>query len=612
MKKRMNILVTIVGFVAFTLPTANAQQQVGSGGRALDANQQVGGGGTNQSKFQEDYRLRNDIVTGNVPAGRGLQAPVGYQAPGEFFAPISSDDLFEFRAQSLPSSPVRLNAIQRNRPRSESYRNISIYRQFTDIPAYRTGGVLVSTAQYQPGFGYQVLEPTSTGQGFIVGSDEGIQTAIPQSSVIGVAELPQGRSLEVQASPLLGVRRYVNETNLSSVQNINNPYNPNNSLPEDDETDQPAQLSSGVGTTGEFANAPARIPAGLVLGQQLRLDVNADNEETQAERIQRLEDQIFNRTENKQLKPGEDVYADLLNAVKKDDPFAKPQNQLVAPVQQDDEKTGEEQSEVDSNKLLIPDNEVEANNPLQQQMRDALREPSDKEIEDAERRSKLLRERLQLKDYSNTNIILKSNRPSEEEYRKNLAKLLTKLDYNLPQIESLAGSTDTPFNNHLRKGEKELIDGRYFAAESEYRSATRMNPRNPLARVGLVHAQLGAGLIRSAAHNLRVLFETNPELIAARYNPRLLPSPQRLQWVQSELDSMISNNEAAADPGLMMAYFGYQVGSKQLTRYGLNVMATQAPNDPLLPVLRHIWIDNPNTSTSESKTTTTPAEVPAK
>ena len=98
-------------------------------------------------------------------------------------------------------------------------------------------------------------------------------------------------------------------------------------------------------------------------------------------------------------------------------------------------------------------------------------------------------------------------------------------------------------------------------------------------------------MIRSAAHSLRILYEKHPELIATRYGENLLPKASRLKWVQGELQNMINNPTSTADPGLMMAYLGYQVDSRQLIRYGLAVAEGRSPKDPLLPLLRRIWLD---------------------
>ena len=222
-------------------------------------------------------------------------------------------------------------------------------------------------------------------------------------------------------------------------------------------------------------------------------------------------------------------------------------------------------------------------------MYDAINKPSEEEVEAEERKAAEQRRRLNIP--SNTVYRPRVNRPTQEQYQKSLDELMNQLDYELPRIESLAGTKNDRFNRELRTAEKELSSGRYFAAEDAYRRAVRERPDNPLARIGLIHAQLGAGLVRSSAHNLRLLFEQNPQLIAARYNPKLLPTPQRVQWVQGELENMIREGQGAADPGLMLAYLGYQVDSKPLVRYGLAVIERITPTDPLIPVLRRIWLD---------------------
>ena len=98
-------------------------------------------------------------------------------------------------------------------------------------------------------------------------------------------------------------------------------------------------------------------------------------------------------------------------------------------------------------------------------------------------------------------------------------------------------------------------------------------------------------MIRSAAYNLRLLFQEHPELIAAKYDAKLLPAAARLKWVQAEVQKMIDDPAGNADAGLMLAYLGYQVDSQQLIRYGLANAEAMAPQDPLFPLLRRIWLD---------------------
>jgi hypothetical protein len=72
---------------------------------ALDHNQQVGSGGLNPSRpdFAQEVRLRNAIVTGNVPGGMSFRGNVGYRAPGELETNLGSNELFAFRRDSYYS-----------------------------------------------------------------------------------------------------------------------------------------------------------------------------------------------------------------------------------------------------------------------------------------------------------------------------------------------------------------------------------------------------------------------------------------------------------------------------------------------------------------------------
>jgi hypothetical protein len=173
---------------------------------------------------------------------------------------------------------------------------------------------------------------------------------------------------------------------------------------------------------------------------------------------------------------------------------------------------------------------------------------------------------------------------------EHLKKLVEELDYDLPPLESLAGDVETRVNERMKLAESALIAGKYLTAESLYQRVLIDAPNMTMARVGLVHAQLGGGLIRSAAFNLRLLFEEHPELIATHYAENLLPNGSRLQWVQNELQKMITDANSPGDAGLMLAYLGHQVGSRQLVRYGLAVTEADNPNDALVPLLRQIWL----------------------
>ena len=170
---------------------------------------------------------------------------------------------------------------------------------------------------------------------------------------------------------------------------------------------------------------------------------------------------------------------------------------------------------------------------------------------------------------------------------------MEKLDQNLPVVQSLAGNRHDRINGLLREGEVQLAKGEYFAAERVYRHVLAVVPGHPMARIGLVHAQLGAGMIRSAAYTLRALFDQHPELIATHYNPSILPPVERIKWVRGELEKMIRTTNRQ-EPALLLAYLGYQMYQPDLVRYGLDLAEARQVDDPLITLLRGIWLEEHN------------------
>ncbi|MEO0587124.1 MAG: hypothetical protein AAF078_05740, partial [Planctomycetota bacterium] len=177
--------------------------------------------------------------------------------------------------------------------------------------------------------------------------------------------------------------------------------------------------------------------------------------------------------------------------------------------------------------------------------------------------------------------------------------LLNLLDYDLPALETLAAANESRVNDAMRAGEEALSVGNYVEAERQYSRAVTLAPDRPLVRVGLVHAQLGAGMFRSSAFNLRRVFSDHPELIAARYAARLLPPQDRLEDIASELQRLATGQRSASDAGLLLGYLGYQTDSEALTRFGLAVAEASDPRQDLMPLLREIWLEGEAADSSE-------------
>ena len=101
------------------------------------------------------------------------------------------------------------------------------------------------------------------------------------------------------------------------------------------------------------------------------------------------------------------------------------------------------------------------------------------------------------------------------------------LNYDLPRIKTLVSDKKTRIADLTREAETALANGKYLTAENRYRQIMLDTNDDPLPQAGLIHAQLGAGMFRSAGTNLRALFQQHPELIAARYDAKLLPTQER-------------------------------------------------------------------------------------
>lgn len=169
--------------------------------------------------------------------------------------------------------------------------------------------------------------------------------------------------------------------------------------------------------------------------------------------------------------------------------------------------------------------------------------------------------------------------------------LIDQLSYDLPRLETLQGQREDRVNTNFQLAEAAMAKGQFFNATALYEQLAIDAPGNPLARVGLVHAQMGAGLIRSSALQLRRLFEDHPELIATRYAENLLPPEDRTVWLRNELQRAIDDpQQGNAEPALLLAYLGHQAESRQLVRYGLALAQEAKPLDPLLPLLRKVWL----------------------
>lgn len=569
--------------VALTAAPANAQVQV-QGGDALDANQQVGSGGYNQAGEAVDYRARNLLVTGQVGGGRAFQGQINYSAEGAFRGSLGSDSLFNFQRDSIYSAPgaggYGVGSLGDR---------VIVTRPTTNIPGYRVGGgnALSTRASYDPASNALTFRQSGGGLVSITGVRD-LNRVSTSGSTLGLVQTPGG-IVSVDASPLTGVRYNPLDAN-TGLSNYNlrlNDTRPRNVQPELDDEDEPINPSRIDGlyknpdqqqTDPNLPEDPLAIKLGTQVQSQLALQLagRTDNNIPEAQ-AQAIRGQVFGQAE--QTDPNQPPQAPV-----------SPYKKLIADILAQAEGA-QAQDEPES------DEPAEDARPRWQQI---LEEP-EQAVLDAKRKSRdaALRLSLGLVDEQG-NIDYEAELPSIDPESK-LGKLLSELDYDLPRMRTLVGKDENRVNNLLAKGEQELKAERYIVAESIYRQVLRETSGDPLAKAGMIHSQMGAGMIRSAAFNLRGLFADHPELIALRYDAKLMPETERLRWLQGRLQTMITEGRNGADPGLVLAYLGYQLEAPPLIEYGLAVAETAAPRDPLMPVLKKIWIDGEDAEAEQDK-----------
>ena len=582
--------------LALAAGSALAQEQVDTSGRALDANPGVGTGGVNPSAPVIDYRARNDIITGNVGGGRHFRGQIDYGAPREFRGQLGSDDLFRFRADSLPTTP--------GQPAQ------SVFRPFT------SPGVPTAPGPGQPDWRFDV-----GGYGAPVDQrlDPARVTEWRQPAFLRVPRtMEDGRILETQLSPLTGVRlledldrvdlwqRDLDDDRFRLPRPGDEPiYDPFGDVDALDEQ-QMRELEQEVGwreiewrrgahMPAELLTQPlprARLAPSAVLGERLRSGEIAGGrgdhlDPATRQGLERLAERLYGPMDERDEPGG---YRDLLAAVRghvaplpaiEDEDDDRPiWERLDA---RDDEQWERWwQEELERREARRAERDERDEDPIAELL------PLDRgELEQAEtRREQVLRE-----IYGEEGMQRLPEMGVEDDDA--LALMLEDLSYNLPRLQTLAGEADTRPARLMREGEQAMAEGHYFDAEGVFRQAVRQRPDDPLGRIGLVHAQMGAGMIRSAAMQLRQVFDEHPEVIAARYDAELLPAEERLRWLQRELQRMLGEAaERPEDAALMLAYLGYQVDSRPLMRYGLARAEAMDPDDGLYVLLRRIWLED--------------------
>jgi len=159
-----------------------------------------------------------------------------------------------------------------------------------------------------------------------------------------------------------------------------------------------------------------------------------------------------------------------------------------------------------------------------------------------------------------------------------------------PARDFVAPDLNGVYAEHMRIGQQHFQEGRYFDAEERFAHALSIQPNDVAAQTARVHAQIGGGMYLSAALNLGSLLFDRPTAVALRYDPSLLPSPERIVEVVAALRQGMAEAQRdepsgaalrrARASGLLLAYIGFQTGDDAMVTEGIDGVRSAIKQSP--------------------------------
>ena len=545
------ILLSICG-LAFATAPAIAQDALGDG-RALDANLAVGSSGRNFEgrNYSQELAYRNAIVTGNVPGGFAFRGDVGYSAANDFRGATAADDIFEFQRDAFFSGLATrgiggISAIQS-----------SLAYAVTGQSQGLVGDVIINS----PVVGANAGEFTGSPRATRIDIYGTIGGTLRSPSAIKIQELDRPSFMNTISDANGNTIAYVGASDLLGVRPLspqNATFGATDAQQEQDILERLREdptLSRPLDTDDEERFGSARPAPYQQLLDALTVPIDRIDSQINTEIDGQLNTQIDptqSQTPTTRFTPPEDPLDTVRDALRESERAANPFNRV-------------------SGDITDPSADVgDSDNP---------------ETEDAQR-PKTIQERID---------------EAVEAAERVLGRTVS--------MDGLRTSSEDPiFRHHFEAGVDLLRRGRYFDAEERFSAAIQLAPGDPMAAVGRLHSQIGAGMSLSAGTNLRRLFTAYPEMMAARLDRELVPRGDRLDQIRSLLrkrmnQANIMNDDAAS----LLAYLGVQTGNADdvvdgLARFKeLSVDPETGKPDAFASLLEAAWLAKLEPSAGDEK-----------
>jgi len=176
------------------------------------------------------------------------------------------------------------------------------------------------------------------------------------------------------------------------------------------------------------------------------------------------------------------------------------------------------------------------------------------------------------------------------------------------KVESLAeGVKAEGLRNLLTKAEDLMRQGKYTSALDQYDAAEQLVPNNPLVSLGKGVAELGAGNYVRADTQIRAALAGDPALLLGQYDLRKLLGEDRVQFLVGDLKQIANTQKDQELPIFLIAFIAYNTGNAESAANYLDMADKRARGgDTLIRVLRDYWKlpDNKPESAPTTKPTT--------
>lgn len=597
------VLAAAVAGVSFggLISEAAAQQRVGTDGRALDANNRIGSSGYNQPGSGANTVAGNQVVTGNVTAGRQFRGTINYTDPFAFRGPTGGINSDRF-VRGTSGVPI---------PGTTANNNAGDYRPFYGESR---------TVERPPGY---TLEAPGTGYvpGGRISREAGdlrlgrpfdvppiVQPLPGQLILPGPVDPNTQQQSVITASPLYGVRQwnFDEQSDQQFLFGLNEPGKQRSRL--DDRTlqhmrDELMQSQAEEDQQQQPIGDPMNEKSSGGARLDLRLDTPVD-----APLNQPLNDSTSFQNQQKNQPLSGDIATNQTSG-----------QRLVATPERQSRQYAELRRKLQGfNRLPESMEDLEAHRRYNEELRKQREKDASAKTADEEKNRPTGSgaggaptagppvtggagtppsgtDRFGMPDYAKRSKDILAGTDKEPSGRTPIPGSIRDQETapkNSPlQITSLAtGVQAKGLADFLREAEDLMKQGKFYSALDQYDLAEQVAPNNPMVPLGRAIAELGAGYYSRAEQHLRDAFTQDPALLMGQYDLKGFLGQERLEFLWTDLKAIANRETKEPRPAFLLAFIDYSTGNSQRAAAYLDLAEKRTgSSDAVYPMLRKYW-----------------------